>query len=205
MNLIRRSSLLLCLLCVGWPEPVAAAPSAEEQELGAKLDRIDELRDRETGPGLLMAGISSALTPDLWLTELRQDGPQQFVLEGFAFSDEAVTGLVTRLEEADRFTNAELVVLGRGTFAKQELTRFIITFTHLLTPRGGGERRRDLLHQHVPGLRRLATGPEGPHRGPEGAPRLRQPGAPRPRSSRCRKRNAGRCRRSGIRLSAATR
>ncbi len=83
---------------------------AREQRnaLAQKLEIINTLKKRQTGPVSLMAQLADAIPKRLWLGTMTQDG-NKVTLGGFAIDHRQIADFMENLEKSTLFQNVELV------------------------------------------------------------------------------------------------
>ena len=98
----------------------------EQQKLEQKLDVIDELRDKKTGPVRMLDRIASDIPDKLWLTEL-EEVEAKVTLKGVSINNEVIATFMTRLEESKLFSEVYLVSIERESIDDLNFKRFTIT------------------------------------------------------------------------------
>lgn len=98
----------------------------EERLLAQKLDVIQDLRDKKTGPVRMLDRIATDIPDKLWLMEL-EERDQKVTLKGVSINNEVIATFMSRLEESNLFTEVYLVSIERETLEDLNLKRFTIT------------------------------------------------------------------------------
>ncbi len=101
-------------------------------QLQQRVVLIEQLRKGQTGPVHMLDQISRALPPMLWLTELKQVGPSDVVIDGKATTLTGLSDFVSNLEASGYFKRSiEIVSTNTETVAQpaSELVRFSIKAT----------------------------------------------------------------------------
>ena len=100
----------------------------EYEAVKRRFDIIDQLRNSQTGPVVLLSDMSDTVnkTDGVWLISMKDDGPT-VTLEGVALGPNNVAALMTNLRKSGYYKNVEL----RDTV--QDDTQKISTFTFSLT------------------------------------------------------------------------
>ena len=96
-------------------------------QLQQRVVLIEQLRKGQSGPVHMLDQISRALPPMLWLTELRQVGPSDVVIDGRATTLTGLSDFVTNLEASGYFKRSvEIVSTNSETQPAGELIKFSI-------------------------------------------------------------------------------
>jgi type IV pilus assembly protein PilN len=101
-------------------------------QLQQRVVLIEQLRKGQSGPVHMLDQISRALPPMLWLTELKQAGPNDVVIDGKAATPTGLPDFVSNLEASGYFKRSiEIVSTNTETVGQpaSELTRFSIKAT----------------------------------------------------------------------------
>ena len=101
-------------------------------QLQQRVVLIEQLRKGQTGPVHMLDQISRALPPMLWLTELKQVGPSDVVIDGKATTLTGLSDFVSNLEASGYFKRSiEIVSTNTETVAQpaSELVKFSIKAT----------------------------------------------------------------------------
>ena len=101
-------------------------------QLQQRVVLIEQLRAGQSGPVHMLDQISRALPPMLWLTELKQVGPSDVVIDGKATTLTGLSDFVSNLEASGYFKRSiEIVSTNTETVAQpaSELVRFSIKAT----------------------------------------------------------------------------
>jgi len=101
-------------------------------QLQQRVVLIEQLRKGQSGPVHMLDQISRALPPMLWLTELKQVGPSDVVIDGKATTLTGLSDFVSNLEASGYFKRSiEIVSTNTETVAQpaSELVRFSIKAT----------------------------------------------------------------------------
>ena len=96
-------------------------------QLQQRVGLFEQLRKGQTGPVHMLDQISRALPPMLWLTELRQVGPD-VVIDGRCTTLTGLSEFVSNLEASGYFKRSVEIVntTAEGTSAGGELIKFTI-------------------------------------------------------------------------------
>ena len=99
----------------------------EEQKLLAqKLDIIEELRDKKTGPVRMLDRIASDIPDKLWLTQI-EEIEQRVTLKGVSINNAVIATFMSKLEGSPLFSEVYLVSIERESIDELNLKRFTIT------------------------------------------------------------------------------
>ncbi len=101
-------------------------------QLQQRVVLIEQLRAGQSGPVHMLDQISRALPPMLWLTELKQAGADDVVIDGRATTLTGLSDFVSNLEASGYFKRSiEIVSTNTETVAQpaSELVRFSIKAT----------------------------------------------------------------------------
>ena len=101
-------------------------------QLQQRVVLIEQLRKGQSGPVHMLDQISRALPPMLWLTELKQVGPSDVVIDGKATTLTGLSDFVSNLEASGYFKRSiEIVSTNTETVAQpaSELVKFSIKAT----------------------------------------------------------------------------
>ncbi len=82
---------------------------AQKQELERKLDVIQSLNAKKTGPMEMLDELSLILPEKAWLTSLTNNG-DGLVLEGVALDNTTIAAFMKRLQASTHFDNVSLVL-----------------------------------------------------------------------------------------------
>jgi len=95
------------------------------KEARGKQKIIDNLKQKKTGPVLVMASLSRATPMTLWLTDLKETGGT-VVMNGMATDNESVADFMRSLDASKFFTAVELVESTKGVGPTAALKKFSI-------------------------------------------------------------------------------
>ena len=101
-------------------------------QLQQRVVLIEQLRKGQSGPVHMLDQISRALPPMLWLTELKQAGSSDVVIDGKATTLTSLSDFVSNLEASGYFKRSiEIVSTNTETVAQpaSELVKFSIKAT----------------------------------------------------------------------------
>ncbi len=118
-----------------------AAATEESKKLAPQLAKIKEItREREEVDrrlGIiadldrfryyrvkLMNDVSFSLPTNCWITNLAEVTPNQFTIDGVAFSNYTVADIMTNLEESSTVTKVDLTVTEKGKIKEREVMKF---------------------------------------------------------------------------------
>ena len=78
-----------------------------KEQLTRKIDIIKSLKAGQTGPVRLMDELSRSMPPNLWLTDMSEDGTR-IQMNGIAFTATPIAEFMKNLEQSDVFHSVEL-------------------------------------------------------------------------------------------------
>jgi type IV pilus assembly protein PilN len=93
--------------------------------LRGKNKIIDDLKQKKSGPVLVMASLASATPTTLWLTDLRESGGV-LTMNGLAIDHKTVADFITGLEASKHFKGVELIETTEGSGPQAGFKRFSI-------------------------------------------------------------------------------
>ncbi|MBV8477161.1 MAG: PilN domain-containing protein [Acidobacteria bacterium] len=101
----------------------------EAENYKRRVDVIDQLRAKQTGPVDLLNTVGSTVnnTEAVWLNWVKDDGGS-IDLEGLALSEDAVANLITNLEKTGYFKNVEIKESYQDSSAK-DIQAFLFTLS----------------------------------------------------------------------------
>ena len=105
---------------------------AKLAELEEKEKLIERLKSEREGPVRMLDTLSSELPDFVWLTKLKQSGPQVTV-DGMAASYVSIADYIRKLEDNEWFQNVELIDAKVDQKQEQEFTQFQLR-TQLVSP-----------------------------------------------------------------------
>jgi type IV pilus assembly protein PilN len=103
------------------------------KEARGKQKIIDGLKQKKTGPVLVMASLSRATPTSLWLTDLREAGGN-VTMNGLATDNESIADFMRSLDQSKFFTNVELVESTQGAGTSSSLKKFSVKAKVLYQP-----------------------------------------------------------------------
>jgi len=111
--------------------------------LKEKLNVIEELSKKKTGPVRVMESLSSATPKKLWLTEFKESGGS-LSLNGMALDNETIAGFLKSLSASPHFDNVELIETTQvDQKTGQPMKKFVMRSSLLYRlPSGGKEEKK---------------------------------------------------------------
>jgi Tfp pilus assembly protein PilN len=101
----------------------------EAENYKRRVDVIDQLRAKQTGPVDLLNTVGSTVnnTEAVWLNWVKDEG-NSIDMEGLALSEDAVANLITNLQKTGYFKNVEIKETYQDASAK-EIQAFLFTLS----------------------------------------------------------------------------
>ena len=99
----------------------------EREEVDRRLNLIANLDMNRYFRVKLLNDISFNLPSNCWLTEIVENGPNNFDIDGIAFSNYTVADMITNLQESPLFTLVDLRIAEKGTINNKEVMKFRLT------------------------------------------------------------------------------
>ena len=96
----------------------------EREEVDRRLGIIADLDRFRYYRVKLMNDVSFSLPVNCWLTNLAEVTPNQFSIEGVAFSNYTVADVMTNLETSSTVTQVDLKVAEKGKIKAREVMKF---------------------------------------------------------------------------------
>lgn len=97
------------------------------QDLMSRLSMLLDL-SRDRSLSLRLADEIAAQIPGyMWLTRVKQVGPDTELIEGVTFSNMIVAELMTRLGDSELYDTVDLSVAERGMIGEQKVVQFSLT------------------------------------------------------------------------------
>lgn len=97
------------------------------QSLQNRIDTINQLRDHQTGPVLMMDELHRRLPEEVWLTQLRTAG-DLISLRGFGMSQTVIGDLMGALESSPYFHSVNLKISRLVTQMGRQVYEFELDF-----------------------------------------------------------------------------
>jgi type IV pilus assembly protein PilN len=99
----------------------------EREEVDRRLNLIANLDMNRYFRVKLLNDISFNLPSNCWLTEITENGVNNFDIDGIAFSNYTVADMITKLQESPLFTMVDLRIAEKGTIDEKEVMKFRLT------------------------------------------------------------------------------
>ncbi len=97
-----------------------------QQDLRAKLDVLEKLKEARVGPLYIMDALYEALPEKLWITKLQLSGDRASI-SGIGVNEETVAIFMRNLENSDFFSGVELRVTQQITQDNIKFQQFDLT------------------------------------------------------------------------------
>jgi len=98
----------------------------QKKELQEKIEIIDLLSRKKTGPIHMLDELTKTTPEKLWLTSLKEDN-LKLTLDGIALDNETIAGFMRNLEGSANFSGIELIQSQQYIQAGIKLEKFNIT------------------------------------------------------------------------------
>ncbi len=95
------------------------------KESRGKNKIIDDLKQKKSGPVLVMENLANATPATLWLTDLKESGGN-LALSGLAVDNKTVADFISGLEASKHFTGVELIETTEGAGPTAGFKKFAI-------------------------------------------------------------------------------
>lgn len=99
----------------------------EREEVDRRLNIIANLDLYRYYRVKLLNDISFNLPANCWITEIKENTPNNFDIGGIAFSNYTVADMMVNLQRCPLFTMVDLNVAEKGTIEKREVMKFRLT------------------------------------------------------------------------------
>ncbi|MBZ0269931.1 PilN domain-containing protein [bacterium] len=99
----------------------------KEQELNRRLALVDQLDRNRYRTVRVMDEMARRVPRYMWLTALKNIGPDRVAIDGYAFSNLIVSDLMSSLDKSDLFSSTELTVARRKEVEGQKAVGFTVT------------------------------------------------------------------------------
>ncbi len=109
-----------------------------QEEFQAKLDVLDQLKQRRTGPVRFLDELNRVMPDKLWLESFQESGGSVSI-RGVGLDEETVARFMRDLEASPYYTRVDLRVTEQITQAGMKLQRFDLT-ARTATPTGASTR-----------------------------------------------------------------
>ncbi len=96
----------------------------EREEVDRRLGIIADLDRYRYYRVKLMSDVSFNIPENCWLTELSEVTPNQFLIDGVAFSNFTVADIMTNLEASPIVNKVDLKVVEKGKIREREVMKF---------------------------------------------------------------------------------
>jgi type IV pilus assembly protein PilN len=96
----------------------------EREEVNRRLDLITSLDRNRYFRVKLLNDIGMKLPANCWLTNITELSPNNFSIDGIAFSNYTVADMMSNLQRSPVFTNVDLNVAEKGEIEKREVMKF---------------------------------------------------------------------------------
>jgi Tfp pilus assembly protein PilN len=106
----------------------------KEQELNRRLALVDQLDKNRYRTVRVMDEMARRVPRYMWLTALKNIGPDRVAIDGYAFSNLIVSDLMSSLDKSDLFSGTELTVARRKEVEGQKAVGFTVTSTIIDPP-----------------------------------------------------------------------
>jgi type IV pilus assembly protein PilN len=99
----------------------------EREEVNRRLSLITSLDRHRYYRVKLLNDISFKLPANCWLTDISEQSPNNFTINGITFSNFTVADMMTNLERSSLVTGVDLKVAERGQINKREVMKFSLS------------------------------------------------------------------------------
>ncbi len=99
----------------------------EREEVDRRLNIIANLDLYRYYRVKLLNDISFNLPSNCWVTEIKENTPNSFDIDGIAFSNYTVADMMVNLQHCPLFTLVDLEVAEKGTIKEREVMKFKLT------------------------------------------------------------------------------
>lgn len=106
----------------------------KEQELSRRLALVEQLDRNRYRTVRVMDEMARRVPRYMWLTALKNIGPDRVAIDGYAFSNLIISDLMSSLDQSDLFSTTELTVARRKEVEGQNAVGFTVTSTIIDPP-----------------------------------------------------------------------
>ena len=99
----------------------------EREEVNRRLSLITSLDRHRYYRVKLLNDISYKLPVNCWLTEIKENSPNNFSIDGITFSNFTVADMMSNLENSSLVTSVDLTIAERGQIKKREVMKFSLS------------------------------------------------------------------------------
>ena len=99
----------------------------EREEVDRRLSLITSLDRNRYFRVKLLNDIGFKIPANCWLTEINEGAPNNFVIDGIAFSNYTIADMISNLEASPVFTHVGLNVAEKGEINKREVMKFSLS------------------------------------------------------------------------------
>ena len=99
----------------------------EREEVNRRLSLITSLDRHRYYRVKLLNDISYKLPVNCWLTEIKENSPNNFSIDGITFSNFTVADMMSNLENSSLVTSVDLSIAERGQIKKREVMKFSLS------------------------------------------------------------------------------
>jgi len=99
----------------------------EREEVNRRLNLIASLDRNRYFRVQLLNDISFTLPSNCWLTDISEQSPNNFNLDGIAFSNYTVADMIMNLEDSPLVTRVDLRVAEKGEINEREVMKFSLS------------------------------------------------------------------------------
>ncbi|MBN2071426.1 MAG: PilN domain-containing protein [Candidatus Krumholzibacteriota bacterium] len=96
----------------------------EREEVDRRLSLITSLDRNRYFRVKLLNDIGLKVPDNCWLTDIKEATPNNFSIEGIAFSNYTIADMISNLEASQVFTHIDLKVAEKGEINKREVMKF---------------------------------------------------------------------------------
>ncbi len=99
----------------------------EREEVDRRLSLITSLDRNRYFRVKLLNDIGFKLPANCWLTDINEVSPNNFAIDGIAFSNYTIADMISNLEASPVFTHVGLKVAEKGEINKREVMKFSLS------------------------------------------------------------------------------
>lgn len=99
----------------------------EREEVNHRLNLITSLDRNRYFRVKLLNDVSFKMPANCWLTDLSEQSPNMFSMDGITFSNYTVADIMTNLERSPIFSKVDLVVAERGEIKDRRVMKFSLS------------------------------------------------------------------------------
>ena len=101
--------------------------TSEREEVDRRLSLINTLDRNRYFRVKLLSDIGLKIPSNCWLTEINESSPNNFTIDGIAFSNYTIADMISNLEASPVFTYVGLNVAEKGEINKREVMKFSLS------------------------------------------------------------------------------